>query len=92
MFTACAGSFPSSHGEKHPDPKSSQEVDPDKPGCTTSCLRGKTDPYFCVFFFYFFFCFFFLRSLTLLTNPRIVELVVGSAAVEQAHITAGNSR
>ena len=66
MFTACAGSFPSSHGEKHPDPKSSQEVDPDKPGCTTSCWRGKTDLYFCVLFsvvFFFFLLLLFFKIL-----------------------------
>ena len=31
-FTACPGSFPSCHGENHPDPKSGREVHLDKPG------------------------------------------------------------
>ena len=53
--TACCGlipivskgfSFLSSHGEKHLNPKSGWEVDPDKPGSTMSCLGGETDPTF----------------------------------------------
>ena len=31
---ASLGRFLSSHGKKHPDPKSGCEVNPDKPGCT----------------------------------------------------------
>ena len=44
---ACPGSFPSSGGEKHPDPKSSWEVDLVKPGCTTSCHEDKTEDFLC---------------------------------------------
>ena len=43
---ACSGSFPSSRGEKHPDPKSGQDLDPDKPGCTMSCRGNEIDPNF----------------------------------------------
>ena len=43
-FTTCPGSLPSSHGEKHPDPKSGRDLDPDKLGCTTSCRGDETDP------------------------------------------------
>ena len=48
---ACHGSFPSCHVEQHPDPKSGQEVDPDKPGCITSCQGEETDPTFLHTFF-----------------------------------------
>ena len=41
---ACPGSFPSSHVEKHSNPKSGQVLDPDKLGCTTSCWGDETDP------------------------------------------------
>ena len=34
---ACPGSFLSSHGEKHPDPKSGLKVDKDKSEYITSC-------------------------------------------------------
>ena len=34
------------HTEKQPYPKSGQEEDPDKPGCTMSCRGGLTDPSF----------------------------------------------
>ena len=51
---ACLGSFPSGHGEKHPNPNSGQELDPDKPGCTTSCQGDETDSKFlCAFFWIF---------------------------------------
>ena len=51
---ACPDSFPSSYGEKHPDLKSDREIDPDKPGCITSCRGGEIDPYyFCVFLWIF---------------------------------------
>ena len=49
-FITCPGNFPSSHGEKHPNPKSGQEVVPDKPGCIASCWGGETDPNFLHFF------------------------------------------
>ena len=45
---ACYGSFPSSHGEKHHNPKSGQEVDSDKLGYAISC-HGPTQN-FCTFF------------------------------------------
>ena len=32
--------------KKHPDPKSGRDVDPDRPGCVTSCLVGLTNPSF----------------------------------------------
>ena len=48
---AFTGRVSSCHGENHPDPKSCQEVDPEKPGCTTSCQGDETDPtYMHVFF------------------------------------------
>ena len=39
LFRASPGSFQSCRGENHPDPKSGQEVDLDKPGCTTYLHR-----------------------------------------------------
>ena len=45
-LTACPGSFPSSHGEKHPNPKLGWDLDLDKLGCTTSCWGDKTDQIF----------------------------------------------
>ena len=43
---ACPGSFPSSHA----DPKSGWDLDPNKPGYTTSCQGYETDPNFlCIF-------------------------------------------
>ena len=45
------GSFPSSHGKNHPDPKAGRDLDPDKPGCNTSCLGDEGNPTFlCAFF------------------------------------------
>ena len=43
---ACPDTFLSSCGEKHPDPNSGWDFAPDKPGCTTSCWGGETDPNF----------------------------------------------
>ena len=40
------GGFPSSCGENHPDPKSGQDLDPDKLGCTMSCQRDEADTTF----------------------------------------------
>ena len=40
-FIATPESFSSSYGEKHPDPKSGQDIDPDKAGQTTSCQGEK---------------------------------------------------
>ena len=51
-FPSCLGKnhpgFPSCSGENHLDPKSGQEVDPDKPGCTmcTSCQGIKPTQHF----------------------------------------------
>ena len=42
---ACSDSFLFSHGEKRWD------LDPDKPGCTTSCQGSETNPYFLRGFF-----------------------------------------
>ena len=72
-FMACPVSFPLSRGEKHPDPKSGQEVDPDKLGCTMTCRVDETDPKN----FAHFFLDFHSRSPTLATDPRIAELVKG---------------
>ena len=47
----CPRSFQPSYGEKYPNPKSGQEVDPDKLGCTMSCQEDETNPKFlCAFF------------------------------------------
>ena len=73
---ACPGSFPSSHG----DPKLCWEVDPDKPGCTTSCLGGETDKKFLHSFFWIF-----------VPDPQLfkptLEFVVRLAPVEHLHIS-----
>ena len=47
----CQCRFPSRRGEKHPNSKSGWEIDPGKPGCTTSCWAGETDPKFFGFLF-----------------------------------------
>ena len=49
---ACPGSFPSSHGESHPDPMLGRDLDPDKPGCTMSGQVDETDPTFLHLFFW----------------------------------------
>ena len=36
----CHVSFQSCRGEKHPDPKSVQDLAPDEVGCTMSCSGG----------------------------------------------------
>ena len=41
-FIVSQGSFLSFQGENHPDPKSSQDLDPDKLRCTTSCQGDET--------------------------------------------------
>ena len=51
---ACPGSFPSSLGEKHPNPTTGREVDLDMLGCMTSCRKGETDPNFQIFRMLFF--------------------------------------
>ena len=44
-FKACPCSFPSCGG-KNPEPKSGQDLDPDKPECTMFCRGDETDPNF----------------------------------------------
>ena len=51
---ACSGSFLSSHGEKHPEPKSGRDLDPDKPRCATACRKDETDQIFSELFFWIF--------------------------------------
>ena len=41
---ACPNILTFDHTEKQPEPKSGEEVDPDRLGCITSCRRGLTDP------------------------------------------------
>ena len=80
-FTACPCSFPSSCEEKNPKPKSGWDFNPDKPRCSMSCEGDETNPNFlCPFFLEFG-----PQSPTFATNLRVVELVVGSAAVEYPH-------
>ena len=69
---ACPGSFLSCPGENYPNPKFGQDLDPDKPGCTTSCREDETNPAFSCTFFGF-------VSLTFATDPRVVESIIGSA-------------
>ena len=45
---ACRGSFPSCHEENDPNPKSGRDLDPDKPGYSTSCREDVTDPAFLI--------------------------------------------
>ena len=59
--------------EKIPDPKSGQEVDPDKPRCTIPCQGDETHPYFLHAFFWMF---------SPIPDPRDRESVVGSAPVD----------
>ena len=47
----CPGSFLSSCGEKHLDPKSGWDLDPDKLGCTMSCRGDINQPKFFMCFF-----------------------------------------
>ena len=42
----CCGSFLSFQRKNHPDSKSSCDLDPDKPVCSTSCQGDETDPTF----------------------------------------------
>ena len=46
-------SLPSCPEEKHPSPKSDQDLDPDKPVCSTSCWKDVTDPAFLRAFLWF---------------------------------------
>ena len=74
------GSFQSCHGENDPDPESGQDLDSDKPVCSTSCQEDVTTHHFCVPF-----CGFVPDSTTFATNPRVVESVTGSVQVEYRH-------
>ena len=67
---ACNGSFPSSRGEKHPDPKSGRDLDPDKPGCTITAGEMNQPKFFTCFFLNFG-----PQSLTFSTDPRVLEAV-----------------
>ena len=40
------GTFPSCHEENDPDPKSGQDLHPEKPVWSTSCWEDVTDPVF----------------------------------------------
>ena len=51
-YMACPGSFLSGHGQNHPNPKSGQDLDSDKPRCTMSCRGDETDPKFSHTFFW----------------------------------------
>ena len=51
---ACRDSFPSSRGEKYPNPKSGRDLVLDKPECVTSCWGAEIRPkFFGRFFFKF---------------------------------------
>ena len=65
-FTTCPGSFPSSLGEKHPYPKSGQDLDPDKLVCIQPFGEIKPTQIFGALFF-----------LILVPNPRVADFVVG---------------
>ena len=43
---ACHDSFQPCHEENHPDPKSGQDLDPEKPVCAMSCRGDVTDKAF----------------------------------------------
>ena len=45
--------LPSYHEKSNPDPKSGQDLDPDKPICSTSCREDVTDPSFLRTFLWF---------------------------------------
>ena len=73
---------PSSCGENHPYPKSGQDLDPDKPGSTTSCRGDETNPNVLRVFFWIF-C---PQVPTFVTDSRVIESVVGSAPVGHPHM------
>ena len=72
LATACRGSFPSCCGENHPDPKSGQDLDPEKLGCTPSRRGDVNDAFLHAFFLDF--C---PQIQTFATDPRVAELVKG---------------
>ena len=79
---AClSSSFLSNLEKKHPDPKSDQDVAPDKGACVTSCRGGVSNPNFLPAFFLDFGP----RFPTFQTIAGVIESVVGSAAVETSH-------
>ena len=53
-FMACPGSLLSSHGEKHPNPKSVRDLDQDKSRYTTSCRGSETKIIFLLAFSWIF--------------------------------------
>ena len=67
-------------GENHPNPKSGQDLDPDKPGYTTSCRGDETDPKFLST--YFWICDY---DPQLLQPTLEIEPVIGSVPVEHIH-------
>ena len=75
---ACPCILPSCHGEKSSLPQSSQDLDPDKPRCITSCWGDETNLTFLHTFFW-----------TLVPNFQLLQLtlesVIGSAPVEHPH-------
>ena len=71
-------SFPSCHNV--PEPKSGQDLDPDKPVWSMSCQEDVNDHHFCVFFVVFV-----PDSTTFATDPRDLESVSGSVPVEHPY-------
>ena len=76
---ACPENFLSSLREKHPDPKSGQDLGPDKLGCITSCQGGETYPYLSHTFSGFLAPIFDSAN-----SARVVGLVVGPVTVKQS--------
>ena len=74
-FADCFGSFLSNHGEKHPDPKSGRDL-------MYYVLSGRCNG---PKLFLHFFLSFGHQSKTFATDPRFVELVIGSAQVLHPH-------
>ena len=72
---ACCVSLLSCREENDPDPKSGQDLDPDKLVCTTSCWAVgyiKPTKHFCALFVVFV-----PDSTTFAFDPRVVESVTG---------------
>ena len=72
--------FLCSYRENHPSSKSGRDLDPDRLGCTMSCRGDVTDPTFSCFLSDFV-----LNSPTFVTDPRVIESVIGSAPIEHPH-------
>ena len=79
-FIACPGSFPSCHEENDPNPKSGWDLEPDKLVCAVSCWDISLTQHFCVLFHGFH-----PNFRTFANDPRVIESVIGSVPVEQAH-------